>query len=75
MYSNIFRPGSQSFCGKKEKAKLSGHMKDHALCSKIVTNDAHNLQLTHQNIGPLQTLALYKVSTKSARNGHKLYNW
>ena len=52
---------------KKEKSKY--HVKDHVLCSKIVTNYSHHLpheQLDlvslYQNIAPLQSL--YKISSE-----------
>ena len=60
---------------KKEKSKLSGHVKDQGLCWKIVTNNFHHLPYTQLQFLCLKTLALYKVSTKSAWNGYKLYNW
>ena len=60
---------------KKEKSKLSGHVKDQGLCSKIVTNDFDHLPHKQLQFLCLKTLVLNKVSMKSARNGYKLYNW
>ena len=52
---------------KEEKSKY--HVKDHALCSKIVSSYSHplpheqlDLVSLYQNIAPLQSL--YKISSK-----------